>query len=222
MAAGKIAEAQFADADADQAFHFESELVKHPANLAVDALAQNNAEPIGFQRVHFLNPGALAVEHDAVEQFRRERSVPATIERHLVFFFDLVTRMSQALGEVAIVREEKKPFRLRVKPAYIEQARQVRREQVENGVAGVWIAARGNEASGLVQHQIEPALLCAEEFAVDFDVVAFRRLRAEVGANLPVDRDPPGRNQFIAMPARPEPGRGEVPVQAHWEVTSAK
>jgi hypothetical protein len=53
------------------------------------------------------------------------------------------------------------------------------------------------------------------EFAVDFDVVALARLRAEVGADLAVDRDASGGDQFIAMPAGTQTGRGEVAVKAH-------
>ena len=45
MTAREIAEAQTADPGAYQFFHFVSELVKHPANLPVDALAQHDADP---------------------------------------------------------------------------------------------------------------------------------------------------------------------------------
>jgi hypothetical protein len=40
-----------------------------------------------------------------------------------------------------------------------------------------------------------------DQFAVDFDVVAFAGLRAEVGADPAIDRDASGCDQFVAMPA---------------------
>ncbi len=55
--------------------------------------------------------------------------------------------------------------------------------------------------------------------AVDFDMVAFAGLNAEIGADLAVDCDPAGGDQFIAMPARTEPGRGEETIKAHEELS---
>ena len=52
-------------------------------------------------------------------------------------------------------------------------------------------------------------------FAADFYVIAFRRLRAEVSANTPVDRDSSGRDQLIAMSSRSHASRGEEAIQAH-------
>ena len=57
--------------------------------------------------------------------------------------------------------------------------------------------------------------LGAHEFAIHFHVVALRRLRAKVRADLSVDRDSTRRNQVIAMPARTNASRGEKAIQAH-------
>src|SRR5205823_5080209 len=98
------------------------------------------------------------------------------------FLFDFVARMGETLGEIAIIGEEKESFSLGVEPADVEETRQMRREQIEDSVARVGIAPRRNETGWFMQHDVEPAL-AMDEFAVDFDVVAFRGLRAEVGAN---------------------------------------
>ena len=55
-------------------------------------------------------------------------------------------------------------------------------------------------------------LFRADEFAIHFYVIAFPRLRAEVGADLAVDRDVPGGDQFVAMAARADSGSGEKAV----------
>ena len=122
--------------------------------------------------------------------------------------------MGETLGKIAIIGEEKQPFGLGVEPADVEEARQMRREKIEDGVARVGIGSRRNETGRLMQHDVEPAL-AVDEFAVDFDVVALRWLRAEVGANAAIDGHAPGGDQLITMPARTEPGRGEKTVQAH-------
>ena len=128
--------------------------------------------------------------------------------------------MSQTLGQITVVGEKKKAFGLGVEPADVEEARQMRRKQVENRVARIWIASRRNKTSRLMQHDVEPALT-VDEFAVDFNVIALLRLRAEIGADLAVDRYAPGCDQFIAMPARTEPGRGKKTVEAHDEEVEA-
>jgi hypothetical protein len=66
-----------------------------------------------------------------------------------------------------------------------------------------------------MEYNVEPALT-VDQLAVDFDVVAFAGLRAEIRANPAVDGDTAGGDQFVAMPARAEPGCGKKTVQAHW------
>ncbi len=66
--------------------------------------------------------------------------------------------MSQPLREVAIVRQEEKPFGLGVEPADVEEPRQMRRKQIEDGVASVRIAPGRNKPGRLMQHEVEPAL----------------------------------------------------------------
>jgi hypothetical protein len=107
--------------------------------------------------------------------------------------------VGEPLGEIAIVGEEKHPLGLGVEPADIEEARQVRRQKIENRIPRLGIASRGNETGRLMQHDIE-ATLAVDEFAVDFYVIALRGLRAEIGANVAVDRDAAGGDQLIAMP----------------------
>ena len=205
---------QSSDANADEALHFVANLIKHAANLAIDALAQDHAHSGWLGRLNFLEPGALPVEHDPAEELRRESWIPRTVESDLVFLLDFVTRMGESLREVAVIREEKKAFSLGVEPANVEKPRQMRREQIEDGVACVRIRSRGNEASRLVEKEMKPAL-AVHELAADFDMVALRRLGAEVRANPAVDRDAAFRNQLVALPPRTDAGGSEETVQAH-------
>ena len=214
MTQREIAETQTTDPRSDQLLHLITQFVKHPANLPVDALAQNDADPCRLDRIHFFDPRSLTIEHHAADQFRRERRIPWAIERHLIFLFDFVARMSETLRQVAVIRQDEKAFGLRIESADIEKARQMRRQKIEDGVARAGIAARRNETGGLMQNDVEPAL-AVHHFAVDFDVIAFLWLRAEIRADPAVDRDPAGGNQFIAMPPRTKAGGSEETVQAH-------
>ena len=124
--------------------------------------------------------------------------------------------MGEALGQVAIVGQEEEPFGLGIEPADVEETWQMRRQKIEDGIAGLGIAPGRNKPGRLMQHDIEPAL-AVNELAVDLDVVALRRLRAEIGADLTVDGHATVGDQRITMPPRTEPGRGEKTVQAHWK-----
>jgi hypothetical protein len=57
--------------------------------------------------------------------------------------------MHQALREIAVIRQHEQAFALGIEAADVEESRHVRRQQIEDGVAGVWIAPRGDEAAGL-------------------------------------------------------------------------
>ena len=50
------------------------------------------------------------------------------------------------------------------------------------------------------------------QLAPDFNVIALRRLRAEIGADPAVDRDASVDNQLVAMPPRTDTGCGEEAV----------
>ena len=102
------------------------------------------------------------------------------VERDFIFFFDFMPRMREALREIAIVRENKDPFALRIETADVEEPRQFCRQEIEDSVARVRIAASGDEALRLVQENVEMPLRWPNEFAVDFDVVTVARLRAEI------------------------------------------
>jgi hypothetical protein len=161
-----------------------------------------------------LDSRAFCVQHDTTQQVGRERRVPATVEGYFVLFIDFVSRVHQPLRQIAIVRQNQQTFALGVEPADIEEAAELWRKQVENGVACVRVASRGDEAGRLVQHDVK-MLLRPNKLAAHFDVIAFRRLRTEIGARPAVDGHFTGRDQFVALSPRTDTGSGEKPVQTH-------
>ena len=119
--------------------------------------------------------------------------------------------MSEALGKLAVICEQEQAFGLCVQTPDAEQPREFCWQQIENSVADVRISASGDESSGLMEHNGERRG-DPNKFAIHFDVVAPVGLCAEVNADFTVDNDPARRDQFIAVPARPETGRGEKTI----------
>lgn len=216
MSPGQIAQSQMTDANSNELFDFKSQLVKHATNLPVNSLAQDHPHPRHPDRLHFFHSRALPIEHDPGQQLRGQGRIPGTIERYLVFFFHFVARMRQALREIAVIGEDQESLGLRVEPADIEEARELRGQKMENRVARVRIGAGGNEAGRFVENQVKFAFT-AHQLAAHFDVVALAGLRAEVGANATVNRNAPICDEPVAMPPRSDTGGGEETVQAHGE-----
>jgi len=127
MSRWQLAEAEIAEANAYEPFHFVSDVVKHPANLPVDALSQHETEPRRRELVNALNFRALPVEVDAAREFLRERGIPRLVDRDLVFLVDLVARVRELLREVAVVSQEQETFTLQIEAADVEEARKLRR-----------------------------------------------------------------------------------------------
>ena len=96
--------------------------------------------------------------------------------------------MHQPMSEIAVVREDEKPFGLRVEPPDIEEARKLRRQEIENRVARIGICPGRNEAGWFVQDDMD-LVLAAHQLAPHFDVIILCRLHAEVGADAAVDCD---------------------------------
>ena len=200
MSARQIAEPQGPDARPHQSLHLVADPIKHAADLAVNALAENHAHPDRRGRKELLDARSLAIEHDSAQEFGCERRVPRTVEGDLVFFFDFVTWMREPLREIAVVGENEQAFGLRIQPSDIEQPREFWRQKIEDGVPRVRVGAGGNETDRFVQNDVKPPL-GVDEFIADFDVIAVLRLGAEISAGAAVNGHPARGDELVAMTA---------------------
>jgi hypothetical protein len=211
MSTRQIAKPEVGDPNADKIFDAIIDGFKHSANLAIDSLSQDNAQPDGGHGVKSRDPCSLAVEKNPAQQFRRESRIPWPIQCDLVFLLDFVAWMGKPLREIAIICEEKQTFGWCVQTPDVEQPREFCREQIENSVAHVRISPGRNKSGGLVQHDGERRGEM-NKFAIHLDVVARVGLCAEVSTRFTVDSDQSRRDQFIAVPARSDTGRGEETI----------
>jgi hypothetical protein len=221
MTAREVAKPKITHPYADKMFNVISNGFEHAANLAIDSLSQDNAQADGRHGVESRNPCSLTVEKDSAHQFRRERGIPRPIQCYLVFLLDFVTRMRKPLCEIAVVCEKQQTFGLCIQTPDVEQGREFSRQQIKDGVAYVGISPGRNESGGFVQHDGERRR-DVNKFAIHLHVVARVGLHAEVNTGFTVDSDPPGRDQFIAVPTRSDTGSGEEAVQAHYASLTAR
>jgi hypothetical protein len=77
----------------------------------------------------------------------------------------------------------------------------------------VRIATAGNKTSWFVQENRQ-AGLWPNDSVIDFDVIGFLNLDAEVSRRLAINRDAPGSNQLIAMTPGTEASGSEKAIKA--------
>jgi len=95
--------------------------------------------------------------------------------------------MSQSLSEIAVIGEQEQTFALGIEAADIKERRKFRWQQIIDRVGCFGIASRANETGRLIQHDINvPALM--NEFAIDLDVIRYRRLEMKINARFSVHR----------------------------------
>lgn len=215
MRARHFAEVKVANPSSDEPFHFVADFIKHAADLAVQALAQDDPHLGRADRLEAGETGAFAIEKNPVEQFLRKLRIPAPIERDLVFLLHLIARVGELLREIAVARHEEETLRLGVEPADIEEPAELRREEIVDRVGRVRVAPGRDEAFRLVQDDGE-GLGAPNDAVANLDVVALLDLGGKIGHRLAIDRDPAFGDQVVAMPARAEPGGSEETIKAHF------
>ena len=146
-----MAEAQFAQASADEPFYFVTDLVKHPSDLAVEALVHGHTQTGRSDLLHVGELGAFAIKENPAAQFLGEGRIPKLAQGDFVFFFDLEARMSEPLREIAVAGEEEQPFTLSIEATDVEEAGKLRRQQIVDRVGGVGIAPGRNKPCRLMQ-----------------------------------------------------------------------
>ena len=101
-----------------------------------------------------MQPGdlcAFATEKNSAQQFLRVLRIPRFVQGHLVFLFNLKTRMSQTLRELAVIGQKEETLTLGIEPTHVEKPGKLWGQQIENSVPRMRVASRGNEAGWLVQ-----------------------------------------------------------------------
>src|SRR4051812_3715034 len=208
-----------ADSNADESLHGVANGLKHAADLTIQTLLENDAQPIRPDRMQTRQPRALAVEKHPFQKLRTQLCIPVAIERDLIFLLHLVARMGEMLREVTVACQKKQTLGLGVESADIEETRKFSRQQIVNRVGCVGVAPGGNEAGRFVQSDGE-IFRRSDEAVIDFDVIPLFDLRAEVSARLAVDRNTARRDQLITVATRTKASGGEEAIETHWRKES--
>ena len=169
---GEVADRDRSDPAADEALHFVSEVVEHEADLAFEPLFEDHREaPVG-------NDGGIRCAGKTLGRFEPadEQGEVLFLERSVqgdeVFLFDLVTRMGEGEGEVAVVGEDEETLAFAVESADVVERFEMAWEEVDHGFPAFFVRARGDDAPRLVEDD-RHGCLGLDPFSVEFDPVTF-------------------------------------------------
>jgi len=170
----------------------------HVADLACAPLVQDDrqerlvlarAEPLLHER-HVGRRRPPAFDHHAPAQPPDGILIGDAPHAYVVFALDLVPRVHQPLGELAVVRQEQQPLGVVVQAPDGVDVRAHFRQELEHRVAVLGVLARRHVAARLVEQDVAAARGDADALAVDADVVGPGiGFRAEFEDRLAVDRD---------------------------------
>ena len=140
-----------------------ADLRAHPLDLALAALAQRDLQDAGLELAHLGRRGHAVVELDALAQ-RAQRLLghrdAAAADVGDVDLRDLVARVREAVGEVAVVGQQDQAGGVGVEAADRVEPRAGRVDELDDGRAAVGVLGGRDDAARLVD-QPDRALLGA-------------------------------------------------------------
>ena len=217
VAEGEVADAERADSHPAQPFDWDADRLHHPAHEVVHPLVNRDRQDDALarlpQQAHFLRDNGAAFDHDAVAQPLQRLVRRAAQRENLIFLCEPVFRVHNAIGDIAVVREEQQPFRVAIEPSNrVDPLWNV--DQLHHGPAVALILDGRDVAAWLVEDEVAHARTL-DWVAVDEDDRLVRvRLRPELRHDLAVDADAAGGDQFFGGAAGGDASGGENALQS--------
>jgi len=146
------------------------------------------------------------IETDAALQTRERARVGSPAHLDAIDARDVMTRMHEPLGELAVVGEEHEPRRSHVEAADGKHTRQAAWQQGADREATLGIAERRHDAGGLVHDDVHRFAADREWLAVDGDAISAPGAGPELRDGPTVQLDPALANQRLRGPPRADPG----------------
>ncbi len=206
-------EPQVADGDPTKLLNFVADARQHTPNLSIPTFSKDDFQ-FGRLGISPLDSNRLGFRHafgqmDAPLEFPQFSRRRMTGDTNPIGLFDSVPRVSQRVGEVAVVGQENEPRTGSVEAADGEESFAARYE-VDHTAASLRVPVRANHADRLVDRVIPSALGGPQRFPVDANRVAkgidFHTL---FGHDAAVDLDTALIDENLASSTASQAGRSE-------------
>ena len=214
---GQVGEFQGTDGDPFQTQHLVADAGQHAADFAVFTFVQHHdhvgaVAPLAFD-LDRLDLAETIGQVNAAFELREAGLLGFAGDADQVGLFDAVTRMSQPVGELAIVGHQDQSFAVAIEAADRENSL-LGRDQVDDAHPAAGVEVGRDDAHRLVDGEVHPLRL-ADRLTIDADLVLQRiDLGAELGHHLAIDFDPTFADQFFTIASAADAGGGEHLLQA--------
>jgi len=210
VAEGQVAKRQAGVADPPKLDHGAADRFEHPPHLTVPTLVQDHLQPgVFFLQPQLVNGAgrrrAVPELHTAAQAFNLI-VVEDALDLDVIALHHAGARMHERMGHRAVVRDQQQPLGVIIEPADGIEPAPVLADEIHHRRAPLRVADGGDDAVGLVEHEVDRRRLKVEELAVHLDMVALRiGLGAQLGDDPAVDGDAAVRDQRLRLPARRNP-----------------
>ncbi len=198
----------------------------HASDLSVSTLAQLDSEvravavaldqrDAGFRRAPSF-AGVAVVEEHAVLELAEGLVIDPAAHGDVIRLVHLVTRVTQAVGELAVVGQQQESGGVHVQTPDGEETRFRRMlDEIDRARATLGIAVRADHAARLEEHDVDRPLR-PHDLPVDDDAVVFGiNPGREVGDEVAVDGDGALLDEGFAGASGGDPGLGKELLQTH-------
>ena len=209
-----IAQLERAEADTDQAVHFQPERAQHVLDFAVLAFAQRHDDPHigallalerGFDRA-ILD----AIDLDAILEAIQRSLGDGAVGAHAIAAQPAGRGQLKHALEAAIIGQQQQAFGVDIETTNGDHARQtVGFEVLENGLATFGILLGNHQARGLVVEPDAGALAGSQRRAIDQDLVTIGDVEGGGHHLLAVDHDAAGGDPDLGIAARAQARTGD-------------
>ena len=203
----EIGEQDRAETDSDQLFDRMADGVTHLSDFVVASLAQGQLDPgltlVAADGAEIGRPAQAAVgQTHAMFQFGQHAWPARAGQLGMVGPGDLIARMQQAGGQLAVIGQQQQPGRVIVEPTDRKDALAHLAEQLTDRWPPFRVGQGADHTGRFVEEKIQPGRVEGDGLAVNNNGIASRvRGRSQPGDRLAVDPDPAGLNQRLGFPA---------------------
>ena len=196
----KLCVSQRPDSDSNQPLHRMADGIAHPADLAIAAFVDRDAQDAGRRLRDLGWRGHAVVELDSVAQSAHRASGDIALHIDQIFLLDAVARVRQPVGKVTVVGQQQQSLSRRVETAYGIHTR-LGGHQLHDCWATLRIVGGAHDARRLIEQQIDHSWLDADRNAVDLNAIVFHIDAAAEHRDFAVHRDAFGCDHVLAHAA---------------------
>jgi len=207
----ELAELDHADAHAAEIGDLVAHFVQHQADLALESLAENDAQAQALELLDFLHLRPATLDMETAQQFLAMLGIERLIDADLVLLVDLVPWMGQREGKIAVIRDDEHSFAVLVEAPDMKDARPAGGQKFVDGLAVVLIIRGDDITARLVENSVNGGLR-ADDAISDLDHILGVHLSGQILHEMPIDPHAAAADELLHISAGAQSSGGKITI----------